>query len=89
MKAVVAAFNKEKGEGPSRGLLCDYEPSDGTFGSTSLHDHLYGEHAAEQGVARTQDASLPRPGNPLVNINTGKTFPTLTKVGWWVSPQLK
>ena len=54
-----------------------------------LHDHLHGEHAAEQGVARTQDASLPRPGNFLVNINTGKTFPTLTKVGWWVSPQLR
>ena len=28
MKAVVAAFNQEKGEGPSRGLLRDYEPSD-------------------------------------------------------------
>ena len=36
MKAVVAAFNQEK-EGPSRGLLRDYEPSDGTFSSTNSH----------------------------------------------------
>ena len=30
---VVAAFNQEKAlvEGPGRGLLRDYEPSDGTF----------------------------------------------------------
>ena len=35
VKAVVAAFNQETGEGPSRGLLRDYEPSDGTFSSTS------------------------------------------------------
>ena len=27
----------QPGEGPSRGLLRDYEPSDGTFSSTSLH----------------------------------------------------
>ena len=31
MKAVVAAFNVQPGEGPSRGLLHDYEHSDGTF----------------------------------------------------------
>ena len=35
VKAVVAVFNQEKGEGPSRGLLRDYEPSDGAFWSTS------------------------------------------------------
>ena len=33
MKAVVAAF--KPGEGPSRGLLRDYEPSDGTYWSTN------------------------------------------------------
>ena len=26
----------QPGEGPSRGLLCDFEPSDGTFWSTSV-----------------------------------------------------
>ena len=35
MKALVDAFNQEKAEGPSRGLLRDYEPSDGTFSSTN------------------------------------------------------
>ena len=35
MKAVVSAFNQEKG--PSRGLLRDYEPSDGTFSSTIVY----------------------------------------------------
>ena len=38
MKAVVAAFNQEKAL--SRGLLRDYEPSDGTFSSTSADDVL-------------------------------------------------
>ena len=41
MKAVVAAF--QPGEGPSRGLLRDYEPSDGTFSSTSGDQHLWQE----------------------------------------------
>ena len=27
----------QPGEGPSSGLLCDYEPSDGPFSSSSLH----------------------------------------------------
>ena len=40
MKAVVAAFNQEK---PSRGLLRDYEPSDGTFSSTTSYSALSGE----------------------------------------------
>ena len=35
MKAVVASSRFQPGEGPSRGLLRDYEPSDGTFSSTS------------------------------------------------------
>ena len=46
MKAVVAAFNQEKALG--RGLLRDYEPSDGTFWSTSHytchHHHAAGGH---------------------------------------------
>ena len=29
----------QPGEGPSRGLLRDYEPSDGTFSSTNSHLH--------------------------------------------------
>ena len=28
---------RKHGEGPSRGLLRDYEPSDGTFSSTSIY----------------------------------------------------
>ena len=41
MKAVVAAFNQEKA--PSRGLLRAYEPSDGTFSSTTEHWAVSGE----------------------------------------------
>ena len=37
MKAVVAAFNQEKALVASRGLLRDYEPSDGTFSSTTIY----------------------------------------------------
>ena len=40
MKAVVAAFNQEKALVSSRGFLRDYEPSDGTFSSTSPDPHL-------------------------------------------------
>ena len=36
MKAVVAAFNQEKALVGDRGLLRDYEPSDGPFRSTSV-----------------------------------------------------
>ena len=38
MKAVVAAFNQEKAL--SRGLLRAYEPSDGTFSSTTEYTRL-------------------------------------------------
>ena len=38
VKAVVAAFNQEKALG-SRGLLRDYEPSDGTF-EALIHTHI-------------------------------------------------
>ena len=58
MKAVVAAFNQERAlVGPSRGLLRAYEPSDGTFSSTTTHpdeaqDSAYPEdphHAQQRG----------------------------------------
>ena len=35
MKAVVSSRFQPPGEGPSRDLLRDYEPSDGPFSSTS------------------------------------------------------
>ena len=41
MKAVVAAFNQEKALVASRGLLCDYEPSDGPFRSTSVYHVIF------------------------------------------------
>ena len=36
MKAVVAAFNQEKALVGAFSVLRDYEPSDGTFSSTSI-----------------------------------------------------
>ena len=33
-------MGSEAGEGPSRGLLRDYEPSDGTFSSTKIDTHV-------------------------------------------------
>ena len=39
MKAVIGSSRFQPGEGPSRGLLRDYEPSDGPFLSTNVtHD---------------------------------------------------
>ena len=36
MKALVGAFNLEDSEGPSRGLLRDYEPSDIPYSSSAV-----------------------------------------------------
>ena len=67
MKAVVAAFNQ--GEGPSRGLLRDYEPSDGppfealvassgTMGAKCLLMVLMTPHSPHLGTSPAHSVSL-------------------------------
>ena len=41
----------QPGEGPSRGLLRDYEPSDGTVSSTSIYHHRSVNYVAASGAA--------------------------------------
>ena len=48
----------QPGEGPSRGLLIDYEPSDGTFWSTSEQED--GEGGQDQLHVSQRHAPLPR-----------------------------
>ena len=45
----------QPGEGPIRGLLRDYEPSDGTFSSTSKHHR---NKETEDGGANTLETNI-------------------------------
>ena len=55
----------QPGEGPSRGLLSDYEPFDGTFWSTSDHgeDGEYEEAVHDGEASRQVVQGFPSPGS--------------------------
>ena len=48
-----------RGEGPSRGLLRDYEPSDGTFSSTNIYQDLYLGNSAQNCYEDEEAGELP------------------------------
>ena len=59
----------QPGEGPSRGLLRDYEPSDGTFSSTSHHHHHH-HRPAPLFVSGPLAAILLTPATDLIPFGT-------------------
>ena len=56
-KCESASRRFQLGEGPSRGLLCDYEPSDGPFSSSTRHSARHLCSCPSQSDGRRTDPS--------------------------------